>query len=141
MNQQNQQSNFPVNGVGGNGIVPGGMQPMDASMQMNCGYYYPYGMSMMSSPMQMSNNPYMNSLTSPMLMNQFAQLMSMMGNGMNMQGMQYPTNQPNQSNPLYSSSQTTPNAPPTLQSSSNQGQSQVILLSLGINLSLSLLAI
>ena len=128
MNQPVQQSNFPVNGVGGNGVVPGGMQPMDASMQMNYGYYYPYGMSMMSSPMQMSNNPYVNSMASPMLMNQFAQFMSMMGNGMNMQGMQYPThqpNQPNQPNRPFSSTQITPNSPATSQPSSNQGQSQV----------------
>ena len=135
MNQPIQQSNLPINGVGENGVVSGGMQSADTSMQLNYGYYYPYGMPMMSPPMQMSNTSYMNSMASPMFMNQLAQFMSMMGNGVNTQGMQYQTNLSSFPNPLnstnptypsYSPVQTTSNSPASSHLSSSQGQSQVI---------------
>ena len=142
-NQSTQQSNLPINGIGGNGVAAGGMQSVDTSIQMNYGYYYPYNMSMMSSPMQMTNNPYMNPMASPMLMNQFAQFMNMMGTGMNMQGMQYSANSTNPANlgnpgnlysSSYSSTTISANAPSTLQPSSTQTQSQVFILPIAFSL-------
>lgn len=72
--------------------VAGTTQQIDPSMQMNCGYYYPYGVPMMNPSMQMPANPYFNPVPSPAFMNQLTQFMQMMGNGMGMPNVQNAAN-------------------------------------------------
>ena len=63
----------PMNGSVANSAGVGVMQPTDGQ-----NYYYPYYMPMMT---QFHGSNCFPSMTPQMLMNQFAQFMSMMGNG------------------------------------------------------------